>query len=514
MNTNPKKTVVIIGGGIGGLATANLLARAGYGVKVYESRHQLGGRMGLLERDGFRFDTGPSWYLMPEVYDHYFSLLGTSAAEQLELTKLSPAYQVFLEAESKPIIITGDESIDAATFEAREAGAGKALSRYLDSAERTYYLSLKHFLYTTFDKPLSLAKPDVLRNGRAMMRAAFQPIDRFVSKYVHDLGLRQILEYPAVFLGSSPFTAPALYHLMSYLDFRQGVFYPQGGFYKVTEAFVALGESLGVEYYRDTAVKAIEVAGGKATGVRLMNDEVVAADTVISNADMHFTQTSLLPASAQDYPERYWEKRQAGPSALLMYLGVKGSLPQLRHHNLFFVQQWRQNFTDIFAAKDWPTPASIYVSKPSATDASVAPAGHENVFVLVPLPANPNLHAQDLDEFADIYLDQIAEQAGIPDLKSRIVSRQLFGPNDFANEYNAWNGTALGLSHELKQSALFRPKTRSKKTKNLYYVGANVQPGIGVPMCLISAELVYKQIVGNTSTGAVQGPIPVQSGKL
>lgn len=502
----PKK-IVIIGGGVGGLATANLLAKAGHEVTVYESRGQLGGRMGLLECDGFRFDTGPSWYLMPEVYDHFFQLLGTSAAEQLQLTKLTPAYQVFLQDETSPVVITGDEKTDAATFEAREPGAGAALSRYLDSAERTYHLSQKHFLYTTFDKPLALAKLDIMRNGPAMLRAALTPIDRFVSRYVHELGLRQILEYPAVFLGSSPFTAPALYHLMSYLDFRQGVFYPQGGLYSVTEAFVALGQKLGVTYKLNEPVAAIETADGTTTGIRLESGGVISADIVISNADMHFTQTKLLPAECQDYPAAYWNKRQAGPSALLMYLGVKGSLPQLKHHNLFFVKQWRQNFIDIFAAKDWPTPASIYVSKPSATDSSVAPNGHENVFVLVPLPADPNLHKNDLEQYAEIYLDQIVEQAGIPDLKSRIVTKQLFGPDDFAQTYNAWNGTALGLSHELKQSALFRPKTRSKKVRNLYYVGANVQPGVGVPMCLISAELVYKQISGIDSSGPLTKPI-------
>lgn len=501
------KTVAIIGGGIGGLATAGLLAKAGYDVTIYESRHQLGGRMGLLEQDGFRFDTGPSWYLMPEVYDHFFNLLGSSAADELNLTKLTPAYQVFLEDEPAAITITGDETTDAKTFEAREPGAGQALGRYLDSAERTYNLSMKHFLYTSFDNPGSLAKLEIIRNGPAMLQAALQPIDRFVTKYVHELGLRQILEYPAVFLGSSPFSAPAIYHLMSYLDFRQGVYYPQGGFYSVTEAVVALGSKLGVKYEINKSVEAIEIEDGQATGLRLESGEVIFADIIISNADMHFTQTKLLPPAFQDYPASYWAKRQAGPSALLMYLGVKGSLPQLQHHNLFFVKAWKENFTRIFAAKDWPTPASIYVSKPSMTDTTVAPEGHENVFVLVPLPAKPDLNRTELAKYADIYLDQISQQAGIPDLTDRIVTKKLFGPDNFAESFNAWNGTALGLSHELKQSALFRPKTRSKKVKNLYYVGANVQPGVGVPMCLISAELVYKQIVGDRSTGPAIAPI-------
>ena len=501
------RTVAIIGGGVGGLATANLLAKAGYKVTVYESRHQLGGRMGSFEQDGFTFDTGPSWYLMPEVYDHYYSLLGSSSKEQLDLVQLTPAYQVFLQDEKQPIVISGNETVDAQIFEAREPGSAKALKKYLDSAEKTYKLSMKHFLYTNFENPASLLKPDVIKNGYAMAKAALQSIDSFVNKYVHEPGLRQILEYPAVFLGSTPFSAPAIYHLMSYLDFRQGVFYPQGGLYKITESLTSLGKNLGVTYKLDMPVSKINYASGKVTGLQLLNGESIQADIVVSNADMHFTQTKLLAREVQDYPEKYWQKRQAGPSAMLLYLGISGDLAQLQHHNLFFVKNWEQNFNDIFAGLDWPTPASIYVCKPSATDNSVAPPNHENIFVLVPLPAKPDLHSEELTKYAEIYIDQIAEQAGVPDLKDRIVTKKIYGPADFKNDFNSWNGTALGLSHELRQSALFRPKTRSKKLDNLYYVGANVQPGIGVPMCLISAELVYKQVVGDKSNGPVKYPI-------
>lgn len=497
------RQAVIIGGGIGGLATANLLAKAGWQVDLYESRHQLGGRMGMDEVKGFRFDTGPSWYLMPEVYDRYYQLLGTSAKQELDLVKLTPAYQVFYEGRPEPLTIVGKEKRDAHTFEAEEPGAGAALTRYLDNAERVYQLAQKYFLYTTFDKPHKLLNSEVLKHGPAMLSQSGRSMHSLTKKYFKSTRLQQLLEYPAVFLGSSPFSAPALYSLMSYLDFRQGVFYPQRGMFTITESMEKLGQNLGVRFHTKQSVAKIIVKDGRATGIKLTNGKVVNAEVVISNADLHFTQTKLLAPSQRDYPASYWQKKQAGPSALLMYLGVKGELPQLTHHNLFFVKDWKANFDKIFRDKTWPQRASIYVCKPSLTDKSVAPAGHENIFVLVPLPADANVSRRKLEQYAKAYRDQIAEQAGIDDLEDRIVYQKLFGPQDFAREYNSWQGTALGLSHELKQSAMFRPRVASKKVAGLYYVGANVQPGIGVPMCLISAELVAQKIAkDNPDVGA------------
>lgn len=486
--------VVIIGAGVGGMATANLLAQQGHSVTVVEGRDQVGGRMGLLQAKGFRFDTGPSWYLMPEVYDRYYQLLGTRADKELDLRRLRPAYQVFFEGRAQPITVTGQETKDARTFEQEETGAGAALTKYLDNAASIYDIAQKNFLYTTFDRPHELLRPALLRKALPIARQSGRSVHSLTKRYFKNPLLQQILEYPAVFLGSSPYSAPALYSLMSYLDFRQGVFYPKGGMHSVTVSLEQIGRKLGVRYQMSSPVAKIVVSQRKATGVKLASGNILNADVVISNADMHFTQTSLLASKYQDYPASYWEKRQAGPSALLLYLGVQGKLPQLQHHNLFFVKDWKKNFAQIFKTKELPRPASIYVCKPSANDPSVAPQGSENVFVLVPLPAGKKLSASQTNKLADEYLRQIAEQAHIPDLRDRIEYKKVFGPNDFSDEFNAWQGTALGLSHQLRQSAMFRPKTKSRKVQNLYYVGANVQPGIGVPMCLISAELVAAQI--------------------
>lgn len=499
-----KKRVVIIGAGVGGLATANLLAKAGYEVAVYEKNSNPGGRAGTLEIEGFRFDTGPSWYLMPEVFSHYFSLFGKEIDDELDLVRLAPAYKVFFE-NTQPVTITGDSDKDAATFESIEPGAGRNLSRYVKKGNEIYRLSLEHFLYTNFSSTRELMKKDIIRRGPTMARLALMPINNYVAKFVTDQRLRQILEYPMVFLGSSPFSAPAIYSLMSALDFQEGVFYPKRGLYTIVEQLVSLGKQLGVTYHYDSAVSKINTQDRKACGVTLADGGRVDADIVISNADLHFTETRLLSAKDRSYADAYWDKKEAGPSALLMYLGVKGSLPQLQHHNLFFTDDWKRNFDDIFTAKKAPFPASLYICKPSATDTSVAPKDHENVFVLVPLPSDPDVDERQLEKLADKYLSQIEDKLGINDLKSRIVVKKLFGPQNFADSYNAWQGTALGPSHILRQSAFFRTRNKSRKVKDLYYVGGFTAPGIGLPMCLISAELVYKRLAGDNRGGPIAG---------
>lgn len=497
------KRVVIIGAGIGGLATANLLAKAGYHVSVYEKNSQPGGRAGSMEINGFRFDTGPSWYLMPEVFAHYFSLFGRSVNGELDLVRLSPAYKVFYENQP-PLIITSEESQDVQTFEAIEPGAGRRLQQYIAKGDKIYRLALKHFLYTNFSSIKDFINKDVLRNGYTMSRLAFSSIDAYVTKFVKDKRLRQILEYPMVFLGTSPFSAPAIYSLMSALDFKEGVFYPKGGLYTVIEKIVDIGTSLGVSYHYDTPVKQIITTNGAASGIVLENGAKVAADIVISNADLHFTETKLLETDYQSYPAKYWKKREAGPSALLMYIGVNGNLPELEHHNLFFTDNWKENFDNIFTHKKLPFPASLYICKPSATDDTVAPKGSENVFVLVPLPAGVKLSKSELEEAANTYLSLIEQQLQLPDFKQRIIFKELFGPNNFSETFNAWEGTALGPSHILRQSAMFRTPNKSKKAKNLYYVGGATTPGIGLPMCLIGAELVYKRIIGDKRGGPIK----------
>lgn len=516
-----QKKAVVIGGGIAGLASAAILAKAGMQVTLLEGREKVGGRAYIWEKDGFKFDMGPSWYLMPDAFDQFFKLMGTSAAEQLNLVRLDPAYQTRNEGLGDTLLIREGLEENKRLFDEIEPGAGQRLQDYLDSAEDTYKLSIKHFLYTNFRNANSFFQPEVLARAFKFIKHLLTPLDKFAGQYVKDSRLRKILNFPAVFLGASPYDTPSMYHLMTHVDMNVGVFYPMGGFYTIIEAVERLAKQHGVVIQVNSPATKIEVNdAGVATGVRV-GDAFYEADVVVGTADLHHVETKLLEPKHQTLPEKWWAKKVPGPSAILLYLGVKGEIPQLEHHTLLYTEDWDTNFAEVFrrpgdkSKAKFADPASLYISMISKTDKSTAPEGHENIFVLVPCAPDPALGRGGIDRAgdasfeaaADKVIEQIAEWCEIPDLAERIVVRRSMGPANFADELNAWSGTALGMAHTLGQSAFFRPSNRSKKVKNLIYAGHNTIPGIGMPMCLIGAELVYKHLIDDRSAGPTPNEI-------
>ncbi len=515
---------VVIGGGISGLATAGLLARDGHPVTLLEKQQTLGGRAGRWQRDGFTFDTGPSWYLMPEVIDHWFKMMGTSAAAELDLTRLDPAYRLFSDPPAEPVDVRTGRAEAIALFESQQPGSGRELAKYLDSAELAYTLAKRHFLYDPFGTLRGLGQPAVLRHAPKLVQLLTQNLDRFAARrFSHPLQ-QKILGYPAVFLGTSPDKAPSIYHLMSHLDLQDGVLYPQGGFSAVVDAMERVVRKAGVHIV--TGATATQIVTGPA-GDENRCEAVAWRDSggvehrsparlVVGAADLHHIETQLLPAELRTMGEKKWRMADPGISAVLLCLGVTGGLPKLAHHNLLFTEDWQDNFARIIQGRTLADTTSLYVCKPSATDASVAPAGSENLFVLIPAPALPQWGRGGLDgggsaqveKVADAAIAQLALWSGTPDLAERIVVRRSYGPADFQDDVNAWQGSALGLAHTLRQSAFLRPGNVNHKVSGLYYAGSSVRPGIGVPLCMISAELVLKSVRGDRSSGPAPEPAP------
>jgi phytoene desaturase len=491
------KKVVIIGAGIGGLGAAGLFSKKGYDVCVLEKNGNAGGRANIFEHGGFRFDMGPSWYLAPDLFEHYFNLVGERVEDHLDLKRLSPSYRIFFRNSGQPLDINSDIDKDAATFEAIEAGAGDKLRAYLRQSEYQYNVATQHFMFKNYDSIFDFFNKRVMTEGQKL--SVFSTMHRFVSKFFLSNKLRQVMEYTMVFLGTSPYEAPALYNLMSHMDFNQGVFYPAGGFYELINALVRIAEKNGAEVRTNAAVEKILVNNGQASGVRLESGEEIKADIVISNADMWFTETRLLDNPEQTYPERYWKKKVMAPSAFIMYLGVSEKLPSLVHHNLLFSEDWRKNFDEIYKDPCLPDEPSLYVCAPSVTDPSVAPAGKENLFILVPIASDLPMTEEDKRQYADRVLSLLESEMGLKGLRDKIEYQRVYTVENFAADYNAFKGSALGLAHTLRQTAIFRPKNISKKVRGLYYVGAGTNPGIGTQICLISAELAYKRVHGITS---------------
>lgn len=490
MLTKLNRKVIIIGAGFGGLAAAALLGKAGFNVLVLEKNKTIGGRARVFKKKGFTFDMGPSWYLMPDIFERFFANFDKKPTDFFTLKRLNPAYRMFFD-KKKTIDIAEKLSDNVKLFDSLEKGGGKKFLAYLDDSKTKYDIAISGFIYKEYRNFFDLFNKKLMRGGSQL--DIFQSIDKFVQKFFKSDFARKILEYNIVFLGGNPDNTPALYSIMAHIDFNLGVWYPIGGMGKLVTALEKLAKKYKVKIVTGSEVTRIITEYGHASGV-MVGRKKYLADIVIANADYPHVETKLLEKSHQSYDEKYWGKRVVAPSAFCIYLGVKGKVTGLTHHNLFVENDWMKHFDHIFKDPSWPESFSYYVSCPSKSDPSIAPKYTENLFVLVPIAAG----LKDTPQMREKYFKKILgmlETTLKENIEDRIIVKEIFSVNDFKKDYNAYKGTALGLTHTLMQSAIFRPSMRSKKVENLFYVGQYTHPGIGVPMVMIAAEVISKSII-------------------
>lgn len=483
--------VVVIGSGFAGLAAACHLAQAGCDVVVLERNAQAGGRARTWVREGFTFDMGPSWYWMPDVFEEFFARFGKRPSDYYKLVRLDPSYRVWLPGGER-IDVPTDRDGQEALFESREPGSAARLRAFLDEAAATYRIGMGEFVRKPSLSVREFLDPRLLTLAPKL--GMFTSMRDRVARVVRDDALRQILEFPVLFLGGTARQIPAMYSLMNHADLVQGTWYPMGGMRLVAEAMIALAESLGVEIRTGAEVATIKVESGRATGV-LVDGQEVPADWVIGAGDTHHMEQSLLSPDLRDHDESWWDRKVLSPSSLLAFVGVDCRLDRLEHHNLFFDEGLDAHAETIYGIKRWPERPLFYACCPSRTDASVAPAGCENLFLLVPLAVGLEDTDAARERVLSTVFDRLEARAGVA-IRDHVRVLRTYAHRDFEADYHAYKGNAYGLANTLSQTAIFKPRMRSRKVSNLVYAGQLTVPGPGVPPSLISGELAAGLVLG------------------
>ncbi|MGB1020762.1 MAG: phytoene desaturase family protein [Flavobacteriaceae bacterium] len=484
------KKIALIGGGFSSLAAAAYLAKAGHQVSLYEKNETLGGRARQLKKNGFTFDMGPSWYWMPDVFESFFNDFGKSVADYYHIEKLDPGYQVYFGPNESLQISSSLEKIYE-TFESVEKGSGAKLRKFIDKAKKHYNIAIKDLVYRPGVSALELVTPTTIKK----IRYFISTIKGEVEREFQNPKLRQILQFPVLFLGAKPSQTPAFYNFMNYADFGLGTWHPDGGMYQIVEGMVALAKSLGVKMHTNSAVESISVDHQKRACGVVVNGQSIAADIVLAGADYHHAET-LLPPQHRQYSEAYWQKKVFAPSSLLFYVGLNKKLKNVAHHTLFFDVDFEAHAQAIYDDPKWPEAPLFYANFPSITDPKMAPKGKEACFILIPLA--PGI--DDRESLREHYFKIVIER--LESLTSQKVSNDIlfyesFCLNEFVDVYNSYKGNAYGMANTLLQTAFLRPKLKSKKVENLYFTGQLTVPGPGVPPALISGKLVAELIKKN-----------------
>ena len=484
-----KKKVVVIGSGFSGLASACCLAQGGIDVTVIEKNDSLGGRARKFEHEGFMFDMGPSWYWMPEVFDQFFEKFGKKVSDYYKLERLDPSYRVYFEDEYVDIPATMPELYKF--FDFHEPGSSKALKKFLDEAEYKYEVGMEEFVW----KPgHGLAEFIDIRVVKSLFKLQmFSSIDKQIRKLFKNPKLIKLLEFPVLFLGATPADTPALYSLMNYADLKLGTWYPQGGMHKIIEGMVSLAKELGVKFETNANVTGVSIEDKQ---VKSANSDTTKydCDYLVASADYHHVDQHIMPEGYRNYSEDYWDKRTMAPSSLLFYLGLSSEVEGIKHHNLFFDEDFDLHAEEIYKNPKWPTKPLFYICCPSKTDKNIAPKGKENMFLLIPLAPDLKDSEEMREKYFNIICNRIIDKVGV-DIRPLVEFKRSYCMDDFKSDYNAYKGNAYGLANTLFQTAFLKPKLKNKHLQNVYYTGQLTTPGPGVPPSLISGQVVAAEIL-------------------
>ncbi|KAE8370562.1 hypothetical protein BDV27DRAFT_62202 [Aspergillus caelatus] len=499
-------TVIVIGAGAGGIATAARLAQQGFHVKVVEKHGFIGGRCSIISKDGFRFDQGPSLLLMREIFEETFQDLGTSLEqENVRLVKCEPNYCVWF-PDRDIIELSTDLTHLKTQIQNYEGPDGfPRFCAFLNEAGTHYNLSLAHVLRKNFPRLLSLLRWDLLK-ALISMHPWTSTYSR-AARYFYSEEMRCVWTFGSMYLGMSPYRAPGTYSLLQYIETVDGIWYPEGGFETVLRALADIGQRSGAEYILNSPVKSVllDDSDHVAKGILLENGEEIHAELVVINADLVYAYNELLPKTRRS---RGLKKRPASCSSISFFWSFDEELPHLRAHNIFLAEKYRESFDAIFDEHRIPDEPSFYVNVPSKVDPTAAPPGKEAVVVLVPVGHLTSVNGGQLEEqrwdtlvsqTREIVLDTIQAQTGLQGLRSRLVHEMVETPLTWERKFNLDRGAILGLSHSFFNVLCFRPRTKHPDIERLYFVGASTHPGTGVPVCLAGSKLVAQQIVEDWS---------------
>ena len=479
------KKAIIIGSGFAGLSAAAFMAKEGWKVKVLEKHAVPGGRARQLKAAGFTFDMGPSWYWMPDVFERFFNQFGKSVSDYYHLQRLDPSYRIYFKDEA--LDIPADYNALKNVFEKLEPGSGGMLDKFMHEAAYKYKVGMNKLVYKPSLSVREFMDADLIKG--VFKLDVFNSLKSHVAKHFSNSKLRELMEFPVLFLGAMPQHIPALYSLMNYADIKGGTWYPQGGMYRIVQAMCSLAEELGAQVALNVNVTSIHIQNGKAKSVSTAN-ATYEADVVISAADYHFTEMQLLPEAYRSYSATYWDSRIMAPGCLLYYVGLNKKLHGITHHSLFFDASFEAHGKAIYETKEWAKDPLFYVSATSVTDDSVAPPGCENLFLLIPEAAGLTGDTEELREhYFNIIIQRLEKHLG-QDIANHIIFKQSFAHSNFINDYNAFKGNAYGLANTLMQTAILKPRCKSRKVNNLFYAGQLTIPGPGVPPSIISGEVV------------------------